>query len=108
MEKLEIILNKHKEWHWFLCSLFLFNFINKNVFFNSHILCFVWYRNWYREPWIFTGIGTEYRNFGTVTTLVNSTVSVPNVVSCQLEAVYSESNESVSKLSYTNIHLQTI
>ncbi len=25
------ILNKHKEWHWFLCSLFLFNFINKNV-----------------------------------------------------------------------------
>ncbi len=34
VEKLEIILNKHKEWHWFLCSLFLFNFINKNVFFN--------------------------------------------------------------------------
>ncbi len=31
VEKLEIILNKHKEWHWFLCSLFLFNFINKNV-----------------------------------------------------------------------------
>ncbi len=34
VEKFEIILNKHKEWHWFLCSLFLFNFINKNVFFN--------------------------------------------------------------------------
>ncbi len=34
VEKLEIILNKHKKWHWFLCSLFLFNFINKNVFFN--------------------------------------------------------------------------
>ncbi len=34
VEKREIILNKHKEWHWFLCSLFLFNFINKNVFFN--------------------------------------------------------------------------
>ncbi len=34
VEKLEIILNKHKEWHWFLCSLFLFNFINKNLFFN--------------------------------------------------------------------------
>ncbi len=33
VEKLEI-LNKHKKWHWFLCSLFLFNFINKNVFFN--------------------------------------------------------------------------
>ncbi len=32
VEKLEIILNKHKECHWFLCSLFLFNFINKNVF----------------------------------------------------------------------------
>ncbi len=31
VEKLEIILNKHKEWHLFLCSLFLFNFINKNV-----------------------------------------------------------------------------
>ncbi len=24
VEKLEIILNKHKKWHWFLCSLFLF------------------------------------------------------------------------------------
>ncbi len=34
VEKLEIILNKHKEWHWFLCSLFLFNCINKNLFFN--------------------------------------------------------------------------
>ncbi len=34
VEKREIILNKHKEWHWFLCSLFLFNIINKNVFFN--------------------------------------------------------------------------
>ncbi len=34
VKKLEIILNKHKEWHGFLCSLFLFNFINKNVFFN--------------------------------------------------------------------------
>ncbi len=34
VEKLEIILNKHKKWDWFLCSLFLFNIINKNVFFN--------------------------------------------------------------------------
>ncbi len=33
VEKLEIILNRHKEWHWFLCSLFLFNCINKNLFF---------------------------------------------------------------------------
>ncbi len=35
-------------------------------------LIFLWYRNWYREPWIFTGIGTEYWNFGTVTTLIYS------------------------------------
>ncbi len=34
VEKLEIILYKNKEWHRFLCSLFLFNFINENVFFN--------------------------------------------------------------------------
>ncbi len=34
VEKREIILNKHTKWHWFLCSLFLFNIINKNVFFN--------------------------------------------------------------------------
>ncbi len=40
VEKLEIILNKHKECHWFLCSLFLFNFINKNVFLISMFLCF--------------------------------------------------------------------
>ncbi len=67
VEKLEIILNKHKEWHWFLCSLFLFNFINKNVFLISIFLCFAlvpklvprtvdfhwyWYRIlkfWYRD-----------------------------------------------------------
>ncbi len=67
VEKLEILLNKHKEWHWFLCSLFLFNFINKNVFLISIFLCFAlvpklvprtvdfhwyWYRIlkfWYRD-----------------------------------------------------------
>ncbi len=32
VEKREIILNKHKKWHWFLCNMF--NIINKNVFFN--------------------------------------------------------------------------
>ncbi len=67
VEKREIILNKHKKWHWFLCSLFLFNFINKNVFLISIFLCFAlvpklvprtvdfhwyWYRIlkfWYRD-----------------------------------------------------------
>lgn len=28
------------------------------------------YQNWCREPLIFTGIGTEYLNYGTVTTLI--------------------------------------
>ncbi len=69
VEKLETILNKQKEWHWFLYSLFLFIFINKNnVFFLiSMFLCFAlvpklvqrtvnfhwyWYRIlkfWYRD-----------------------------------------------------------
>ncbi len=67
VEKLEIILNKHKECHWFLCSLFLFNFINNFFFLISIFLCFAlvpklvprtvdfhwyWYRIlkfWYRD-----------------------------------------------------------
>ncbi len=28
----------------------------------AYLCALLWYRNWYREPWIFTGIGTEYRN----------------------------------------------
>ncbi len=34
VEKLKIILNKHKKWHCFFVQFILFNFINKNVFFN--------------------------------------------------------------------------
>ncbi len=60
VEKLEIILNKHKKWHWFLCSLFCLTLLIKMCFLISIFLCLLWYRNWYREPWIFTGIGTEY------------------------------------------------
>ncbi len=53
------ILNKYKEWHWFLYILFLFNFNKNNVFLISMFLCFalvpklvprtvdfLWY--WYR------------------------------------------------------------
>ncbi len=70
VKKLETILNKYKQWHWFFYILFLFDFINKNSMFLISMFCvLLWYRNWYREPWIFTGIGTEYWNFGTVTTL---------------------------------------
>ncbi len=58
VENLEIILNKHKEWHWFLCSLFLFNFINKNVF------CFG------------TEIGTENSGFSLVL-VPNTEILVP-------------------------------
>ncbi len=47
-----------------LSILFLFDFINKKF------CVLLWYRNCYREPWIFTGIGTDYRNVGTVTTLI--------------------------------------
>ncbi len=65
MEKLEIILNKHKEWHWFLCSLFLFNFINKNV------------HNWHISVFCFgTEIGTENRGFSLVL-VPNTEILVP-------------------------------
>ncbi len=50
------ILNKHKKWHWCLYILYLFDFINKNRMF----CVLLWYRNWYQELWIFSGIGTEY------------------------------------------------
>ncbi len=39
MEKLEIILNKHKEWHWFLCSLFCLTLLIKMCII-SIFLCF--------------------------------------------------------------------
>ncbi len=67
-KKLETILNKYKQWHWFFDILFLFDFINKNsMFLISMFLCFAlvpklvprtvdfhWYRYrilkfWYRD-----------------------------------------------------------
>ncbi len=67
VEKLEIILNKHKEWHWFMCSVFCLTSLIKMCFLISIFLCFAlvpklvprtvdfhwyWYRIlkfWYRD-----------------------------------------------------------
>ncbi len=55
------------------------DFINK-----SSVL--FWYQNWFWEPWIFTGIGTEYRNVGTVTTLIKNSSDFLGMV-CFLKLV---------------------
>ncbi len=72
VEKLEIILNKHKNGIGFCAVYFCLTLLIKMCFLISIFCVLLWYRNWYREPWIFTGIGTEYWNFGTVTTLMGT------------------------------------
>ncbi len=53
-----------------MCSLFLFNFINKMCFLISiFVFCFGTEIGTENRGF-FTGIGTEYWNFGTVTSLV--------------------------------------
>ncbi len=51
----------------FVTFSFCLTLLIKIVFLIGMFCVFLWSRNW---NWIFTGIGTEYRNVGTVTTLV--------------------------------------
>ncbi len=92
MEKHETILNKYKEWHWFCTFNFCLTLLIKNNVVQLACFCvLLWYRNWYRELWIFTGIGTEYWNFGTVTTLmVTFQVKIMRELRCYLCQVRSK------------------
>ncbi len=64
MEKLETILNKQRQWHGF--AVYVFNFINKNVFLNQHVFVFCFG----------TEIGTENRGFSLVL-VANTEILVP-------------------------------
>ncbi len=47
---------------------------------------FNWY--WYRDPWILTGIGTEYRHFGTVTKLIETLLCFTrNLIFCLVHLI---------------------
>ncbi len=90
-KKLEIILNKHKKWHWFLCSYFVT--YNKNVFFLISIFCVLL---------LVPKLGTENRGFSLVlvpNTEIFGTVTNPNIYIYECVYIY------IYMCVYIQVHL---